>query len=50
MEKAVFYMDDEIREELHAEMIGASEDFYNEYCKRHLAVHGEDFEEVIESL
>lgn len=34
---AVNLMDDEIREDLHAEGIGKKQDFINEYCKRHLA-------------
>jgi hypothetical protein len=42
---AVALMDDNIREELHAI---ASEDwteqrYTDEYCRRHLAVHGEQF-------
>lgn len=38
-------MDDEIREEVHAETLGdcTEQEFLNEYCKKHLAKFGEEF-------
>lgn len=44
-EVAVNFMDDEIREEIHAEMAGdcTEQEFYDEYCKRHEAKFGEEF-------
>lgn len=45
---AEFYMDDEIREELHAEMVPCTEqEFFDAYCERHAEkFDGEDFVEA----
>lgn len=41
---AIALMDDEIREEVHADMSPCTEqDFFTEYCKRHFAKYGEIF-------
>ena len=41
---AVALMDDEIREEVHADLAPCTEqEFFTEYCKRHFAKYGEDF-------
>lgn len=43
-EAAVALMDDEIREELHAEMMGCTtEEFLRAYEARHLEKYGEEF-------
>jgi hypothetical protein len=43
-EAAVMMMDDEIREELHAQGIEDEQEFYNAYCDKHYEKYGEDFE------
>ncbi len=41
---AVALMDDELREELHAELAGCSKQvFFDEYCERHLGKFGAEF-------
>lgn len=41
---AVNLMDDEIREELHAEMVPCTDQqFFDAYIERHYAKYGEDF-------
>ena len=41
---AVELMDDELREEIHAEYAPCSEqEFLDEYCRRHFLKYGEDF-------
>lgn len=41
---AVMLMDDEIREEVHAELAPCSDQgFFDAYCKRHLQKNGEAF-------
>lgn len=43
-EACVSLMDDEIREELHAEMAPCTEqEFLDAYCERHADKHGEQF-------
>lgn len=43
-DEAVAYMDNEIREELHAEMAPCTnQEFFDEYIKRHEAKYEEDF-------
>lgn len=37
-------MDDEIREELHAENIESEQEFVDAYCEKHMHKYGEDFE------
>lgn len=45
-EEAEFYMDDEIREELHAEIAPCTDqEFFDEYIKRHEAKYEDDFVE-----
>lgn len=45
-EEAVEYMDDDIREYLHHQLAPCSAQyFYDEYCKMHKEIHGEDFED-----
>lgn len=42
---AVNLMDDELREEIHAELSPCSDaEFLAEYCKRHAEKFGEEFE------
>ena len=44
-ETVVHYMDDDIREEVHAELAPCSnEEFYNRYCELHRQKFGEDFD------
>ncbi|RMH38516.1 MAG: hypothetical protein D6694_12285 [Gammaproteobacteria bacterium] len=44
-EAAVNLMDDDIREQLHAELAPCSEqEFFDAYCKAHREKYGEDFE------
>lgn len=41
----VVLMDDELREEIHSELAPCSEQqFIDEYCKRHFAKYGAEFE------
>jgi len=41
---AVNLMDDELCEELHAELDGCSKQvFFDEYCERHMEKFGEEF-------
>lgn len=41
---AVMMMDDEIREEVHADLAPCTDqEFFNEYCKRHEEKYGEEF-------
>ena len=40
---AVALMDDEIREEIHAEGYDNPQAFYEEYCRRHMDKYGEAF-------
>lgn len=41
---AVMMMDDEIREEVHADLAPCTDqEFFNEYCKRHEVKYGEEF-------
>lgn len=43
-EEAVALMDDEIREEVHADLAPCTEqEFFDEYCKRHLEKYGIEF-------
>ena len=43
-EAAVALMDDEIREEVHADIAPCTEqEFFDEYCKRHLEKYGIEF-------
>ena len=43
-DEAVELMDDEIREEIHAELAPCTEEeFFAEYCKRHEEKFGEPF-------
>lgn len=37
-------MDDDIREDLHAEGFATEQEFFDAYCKRHAAKFGEEFE------
>lgn len=42
---AVMLMDEDIREELHAELSPCSaQDFFDAYAKAHAAIYGEDWE------
>ena len=43
-EAAVMLMDDEIREQIHAEGIEDEQEFYNEYCEKHYEKYNEEFE------
>lgn len=44
-ESCVALMDDDIREEIHADLAPCTEqEFINEYCKRHFAKYGIEFE------
>lgn len=44
---AEFFMDDEIREELHAEMAPCTnQEFFDAYCERHAEKFDEDFVEA----
>lgn len=46
-EDAVFFMDDEIREELHAEMAPCTDqEFFDAYCEKHAEKYDEDFVEA----
>lgn len=41
---AVMLMDDEIREEVHADLAPCTDqEFFDEYCKRHLEKYGIEF-------
>lgn len=41
---AVMMMDDELREEIHAEFAPCSDQkFFDEYCMAHLVKYGEEF-------
>lgn len=41
---AVMLMDDEIREEVHADLAPCTDQqFFDEYCKRHLEKYGIEF-------
>lgn len=41
---AVMMMDDEIREEVHADLAPCTDqEFFTEYCKRHYDKYGEEF-------
>lgn len=41
----VALMDDDLREEIHADIAPCTkQQFINEYCKRHFAKYGADFE------
>ena len=41
---AVMLMDDEIREEVHADLAPCTDqEFFEEYCKRHLEKYGIEF-------
>lgn len=43
-EAAVTLMDDEIREEVHRDIVPCTEqEFYDEYVKRHMDAFGEEF-------
>lgn len=43
-EAAVALMDDELREQIHADLAPCTEqEFYNEYCERHFFKFGENF-------
>lgn len=37
-------MDDDIRDELNAERYFTEQEFYDEYCKRHLESYGSEYE------
>lgn len=41
---AVNLMDDDIREEIHAEGIEDEQEFLDAYCDRHLEKYGEEFQ------
>ena len=43
-EAAVMLMDDEIREQLHAEDIEDEQAFYDAYCEKHYEKYNEEFE------
>ena len=42
---AVILMDDDLREKLHNNLAPCSaQEFFNEYCKAHMAKYGQEFE------
>lgn len=43
-DSAVELMDDEIREDLHAEGVDTEQMFFDMYCQRHFEKYGEEFE------
>lgn len=43
-DSCVMMMDDEIREEIHAEGIEDDQKFLDTYCDRHLEKYGEEFQ------
>lgn len=47
MDAAIALMDDDIREAVHADLAPCTEqEFADEYCKRHLAKYGAEFEVI----
>lgn len=40
----VAFMDDDIREEIHADGIEDEQEFLDAYCERHLEKYGEEFQ------
>lgn len=45
-ETCVEFMDDEIREELHAEDFESEQEFIDEYCAKHIQKYGDHFDIV----
>lgn len=43
-ESCVSLMDDDIREEIHAEGIEDEQEFLDAYCDRHMEKYGEEFQ------
>ena len=45
MDAVVSLMDDDLREEIHMDLAPCTnQEFADEYCKRHLAKYGEEFQ------